>query len=215
MTRLMVAAALALPLLGACVEVTEPRLGGDYLGSVQSPNSAEGVALLNLTRAGVQSLSAPGRVLVGRAIGADSVRVLVINDPSKFIGGPISFIARMAEGQRPPGGEVLQAAGPANRHRLTVSDYRVHFTRAQVPQAGLSALRAPAGGPALAVDENAISFQRAAGVFLGDAQQALTAEERQWLDQAGNGNGGYDVGDLRAFLFRHPARVPTTSSWTP
>lgn len=207
------AALLALPLLAACIETTEPQLGGDYLGTLQSSNSVEGAALFDLTRAGVQRLSAPGRVLVARALGADSVRVLIINDATKTFGGPVSLVATMADGQRPPTGRVVQAVTPANRLRTAIGEYRLHFTRAPV-SAGLRAARMPAGEPAQALDEAAITFERAASVFFGDAQQ-LTAEERQELDLRGNGNFMYDLGDLRAFLGRNPSRIPTSSSWTP
>ena len=38
--------------------------------------------------------------------------------------------------------------------------------------------------------------------FLGTTATPLTAEEREYLDLYGNGNGQYDVGDLRAYLKR-------------
>jgi M6 family metalloprotease-like protein len=38
--------------------------------------------------------------------------------------------------------------------------------------------------------------------FLDTSSQPLTSEEREYLDSQGNGNGVYDVGDLRAFLQR-------------
>lgn len=210
------AAALALPLLAAaCIDATEPTLGGDYLGSVQSNNSVEGAALLDVTRAGVQRLSAPGRVLVAHALGADSVRVLIINDATRTFGGPVSFVATMASGERPPTGRVVQAAAPNNRVRVSIGDYRLHFTRAQAAPTPRSAVLAPAGGPSRAVNEAEITFERAAGVFFGDAQQELTAEERQHMDQQGNGDARYDIGDLRAFLGRNPSRIPDSSSWAP
>lgn len=208
------AALLALPLLAACVETTEPQLGGDYLGSLQSSNSVEGAALFDLTRAGVQRLSAPGRVLVARPLGADSVRVLIINDATRTFGGPVSFVATMAQGLVPPTGTVLQAAAPNNRRRLATGDYRLHFTRAPAASAP-GVPPAVSGGPSRQVAEETITFDRAAGVFFGDAQQVLTAEERQHMDQQGNGDGVYDLGDLRAWLGRNPSRIPTASSWTP
>jgi hypothetical protein len=38
--------------------------------------------------------------------------------------------------------------------------------------------------------------------FLATGAVPLTADERQYLDRFGNGNGQYDVGDLRAYLKR-------------
>jgi hypothetical protein len=141
--------------------------------------------------------------------------VLIINDATRTFGGPVSFVATMASGQAPPTGRVVQAAAPNNRLRVATGDYRVRFTRAPGAQSGGSALLAPTGGPSRAVEEATITFDRAAGLFFGDAQQVLTAEERQVLDQRGNGDGVYDVGDLRAWLGRNPSRIPTSSSWSP
>ncbi len=38
--------------------------------------------------------------------------------------------------------------------------------------------------------------------FLDTGASALTTEEQEYLDRYGNGNGQYDVGDLRAYLKR-------------
>jgi immune inhibitor A len=38
--------------------------------------------------------------------------------------------------------------------------------------------------------------------FLGTGAPPLTSQEREYLDERGNGNGQYDVGDLRAYMRR-------------
>jgi hypothetical protein len=38
--------------------------------------------------------------------------------------------------------------------------------------------------------------------FLNTTFTPLTGEEKAYLDSKGNGNGQYDVGDLRAYLHR-------------
>jgi hypothetical protein len=38
--------------------------------------------------------------------------------------------------------------------------------------------------------------------LLGSSATPLTAQEREYLDSHGNGNGQYDVGDLRAYMKR-------------
>ncbi|MBB4635409.1 hypothetical protein [Longimicrobium terrae] len=198
----------------ACVDVTEPVLGGDYMGSLQSSNAQEGAAVFNLARPGLQSLSAPGRILIGRARGADSVRVLMINDPRVLVGGPISFVARMESGQAPPASQVLAVVAPDNDHRLFMIDYRIHFTRAEPSAIRVSEARVRSAENANAVTESAITFARAASEFLGEGP-GLSAEEREVLDGRGNSDGGYDLGDLRYFLARNPSQIPTSSSWSP
>ena len=53
------------------------------------------------------------------------------------------------------------------------------------------------------VTEPVLAASLLAGPFLlvGDA---LTLEQRVYLDREGNGNGQYDLGDLRAWVLRHP-----------
>ncbi len=41
--------------------------------------------------------------------------------------------------------------------------------------------------------------------FVDGAAELLTAEEEAYLDTVGNGNGRYDVGDLRRYLRSHPS----------
>ena len=43
---------------------------------------------------------------------------------------------------------------------------------------------------------------------------SLTASQERYLDRAGNGNGSYDLGDLRAYLLAHPD-VPDASPAAP
>jgi immune inhibitor A len=48
----------------------------------------------------------------------------------------------------------------------------------------------------------ALSIDRLLERFLGTAASPLTTDEEEYLDARGNGNGHYDVGDLRAYLQR-------------
>lgn len=54
------------------------------------------------------------------------------------------------------------------------------------------------------IGEPVFPVARLAQAFLGSGGDGLTREERTLLDHGGNGNGRYDVGDLRAYLRRHP-----------
>ncbi|HEU0052468.1 MAG TPA: hypothetical protein VFQ39_04790, partial [Longimicrobium sp.] len=56
-----------------------------------------------------------------------------------------------------------------------------------------------------------VTVDAAAAHLLGRAQ--LTAEQVGWLDQQGNANGRYDVGDFRAWL--RSARPPVSAEMRP
>ena len=71
----------------------------------------------------------------------------------------------------------------------------------------------------LEVGRPAVSVAELTGPFLGD-EEALSAEQKEFLDVLGNGTGSYDVGDLRSYLRDHPdlldaagtsAGLPTSS----
>jgi hypothetical protein len=59
------------------------------------------------------------------------------------------------------------------------------------------------GGRAhIRLSNHEISRASLAQTFLGTTGAGLTPEEIEYLDSHGNGNGQYDVGDLRAYLKR-------------
>jgi len=69
------------------------------------------------------------------------------------------------------------------------------------------------------VGRPAVGAAELTGPFLGD-EEALTSEQKEFLDVLGNGTGSYDVGDLRSYLRDHPdlldaagapARLPARS----
>ena len=62
---------------------------------------------------------------------------------------------------------------------------------------------------ALTVTEPTFTIPTLVAPFLGDGT-APTALEARFLDRAGNGNGRYDVGDLRAWLLANP-ELPMTA----
>ena len=57
----------------------------------------------------------------------------------------------------------------------------------------------------LAAQEWLVGEDRLLQPFLRSSAQPLTSVESAYLDQAGNGNGRYDVGDLRAWLRNRPS----------
>lgn len=202
-------AAAALALLGcaACVEIAAPTLGGDYRAVLDTPFSTEGAALVELHGDAIRAVSAPDRVLAAAATSDTSVRVLVMNNPRSFNGAPISFIVTVDAGQRAPSAGVHSVASPVNGLRDFPGAYGMNFTRAS---AAPSAQRAP--GDAAAQEEPPYTFAELAAPFLGGAP--LAPEVQAELDDAGNVNGVYDIGDLRAYLFAEPEAIPAPSSWT-
>lgn len=209
LSRLLRAApALLLAAAAGCRAGTEPELGGDYVGSLDSPFSVEGAALIEITHPDIRSISAPGRILVARGVTERTVRVLVVNPPRNQSGGPISFRVRMGGDAGPPRAEVLAVAGPLNQDRAFIGAFNVRFTRYVDDGYALPPL-APSAGPAAQVGP----FSRiVAPFFPGGA--ALYPEEQQHVDIRGNRNLVYDIGDVRGYLWYHPQLIPTSSEWS-
>lgn len=201
----------ALLLAGAgCVEVTEPRLGGEYLGQLDSPFSIEGAAIIELTSADIREIRAPGRIMVARGTSERTVRVLLINPPGNQNGGPIAFRVRMASGAVPPRATVIAASSPINMPRV-VGGYFVRFNQAQPEPSGSAAL---APGTQANPPQAPVSFARAVAPFFPGGLP-LTPPEVMRLDgAAGNGNRVYDLGDLRGYLAQFPREIPPETVWS-
>jgi hypothetical protein len=209
--RLARAALLPALLAAACTpdRGTQPSIGGEYLGELDSPFSAEGAALIELTSPDVREISAPGRILVARGATERTTRILVVNPPNLLTGGPITFRVRMAEGAVPPVARVLQVSGPVNQVRDFVNGYQVNFRRVE------------SGGGATYTPPRQTNppsppfpFARAVAPFFPDGAP-LTPPEVTLVDGgAGNGNRVYDLGDLRGYLAQYPAEIPPQTSWT-
>jgi hypothetical protein len=200
--------ALLLAAAAACQAGTEPVTGGEYVGSLDSPFSVEGTALIEITHPDIRSISAPGRILVARGVTERTVRVLLVNPPRNQSGGPISFIVRMAGDATPPRAEVLAVAGPLNQDRAFPGAFSVRFSR-HVDDGYVLPPIPPSSGPAPQVGP----FSRiVAPFFPGGA--ALYPEEQQHVDIRGNRNLVYDIGDVRGYLWFHPQMIPASSEWT-
>lgn len=201
------AACAALLLLGGCNESTAPIPGGEYRGVLESPFSAEGAALIELTHVDLRSVSAPGRILVARGVSERTVRVLILDPPRNQHGGPITFVVRMAEGAAPPAAEVLAVAAPDNRARDFTGGYAVRFTRRSADAALPAELGPGAGEP------GPVPLARlVAPLFPGG--RPLHPEEQARVDVLGNGNGVFDLGDVRGYLFWYPSQIPVPAPWT-
>lgn len=209
--RMARAALLPILLLAACTpdRGTQPSIGGDYLGELDSPFSSEGAAVIELTSADLREVSAPGRILVARGVTERTTRIIVINPPHLLTGGPITFRVRMAEGALPPIPTVVQVSGPINQVRDFVGSYQVHFRRVEQGAGPGYVPPRPSNPP-----PPPISFARASAPFFPGGTP-LTAPEVTAVDgAAGNGNRAYDLGDFRGYLGHYPAEIPTQTAWT-
>jgi hypothetical protein len=206
--RFIPRAARLLPalLLAACHAGTEPDVGGEYLASLDSPFSTEGAALVELTSQDLRAISAPGRVLLVRGVTERTVRVLVMNPPRTFAGGPISFVVRVAEGAVPPVAQVVAVSSPDNSPREFVGGYAVRFNRHQAT--GAAPVVPPVAGPTGRVP----LVQLVAPFFPGG--RALDPEDARHVDQFGNGNGIFDFGDVRGYLNYYPGEIPPPLVWS-
>lgn len=208
-SRLLRAAwpALLLAATAACEAGTEPVMGGEYVGSLDSPFSVEGAALLEITHPDIRSISAPGRILVVRGVTERTMRVLILNPPRNQSGGPIAFVVRMAGDAGPPRAEVLAVAGPLNQDRAFPGAFAVRFTRRVSDDYVLPPIAPSVGTPAQ------VSWVRVVAPFFPGGA-ALQPEEQLLVDLRGNRNTVYDIGDVRGYLWHHPQLIPTSSEWT-
>lgn len=202
---LRIAAALALLAAAACAEGTEPQLGGEYLGQLDSPFSVEGAAVIELHSPDLRAVSSPGRILVARGMTESTLRILVINPPQNQTGGPISFRVRMAEGAVPPAATVIAVSGGRNERRDFVGGYAVRFTR--LPEGAAGAPPVPRTGVV-----GPIPFDRLVAPFFPGGLP-LHPEDAQLADATGNSNQLYDLGDARGYLRQYPGTIPQESSW--
>lgn len=209
--RLARAALLPAVLAAACTpdRGTQPTIGGEYLGQLDSPFSSEGAAVIELTSADVREIRAPGRILVARGVTERTTRFIVINPPHLLAGGPITFRVRMAEGAVPPIATVLQVSGPINQPRDFVNGYQVIFSRVD-PEASSGYAPPRVTNP----PSPPVSFARAVAPFFPGGTP-LTPPEVTVVDgAAGNGNRVYDLGDLRGYLAQYPAQIPPPAAWS-
>ncbi|MBW3572388.1 MAG: hypothetical protein KY467_14900 [Gemmatimonadetes bacterium] len=205
--RRLAVAALA-PCAAACDTGTEPVLGGEYLGMLDSPFAAEGAALIEITHPDIREVSAPGRILVAQGTTERTVRLMLLNPPRNQNGGPIAFVVRMAPGARPPEAEVLAVAAPNNLARGFVGAYAVRFTRLGPDEGRSPPLPAPPAGP-----PPPVSWARLVAPFFPGGKR-LEPEEEIRVDRAGNGNQVLDLGDVRGYTHAYPGVTPPQTTWS-
>ncbi|HEX6370757.1 MAG TPA: hypothetical protein VF006_17705 [Longimicrobium sp.] len=197
----------------ACVDVTEPQLGGEYVGSLDSPFSVEGAAIVEITSADLREIRSPGRIMVARGTSERTVRILLMNPPRNLNGGPITFRVRMAGGAVPPTAVVIAASGPTNNPRDFVGGYAVRWSQT-APAASASASAGPDPLDQVAPPVAPVSFLRAVAPFFPGGLPLAPPEVTRLDGAAGNMNRVYDLGDLRGYLAQFPGEIPPETVWS-
>jgi hypothetical protein len=190
-------AALLLFSAAACEELTVPQLGGAYF-------NVEGAVLFELPLEGLQSITAPNRVLIAQPVDS-MLRVLIINRGDRTFGAPLSFVMQLDDGVAPRGGNVLAVSAPNDEIRDFVGGYVLRFSRDRTGDI-VSDVIPPATSP-----PGPYTVAQLIPHFFGvPASAAVIAD----LDWHGNFSGAYDIGDLRRYLLTYPSQMPTTDTWT-
>jgi hypothetical protein len=97
--------------------------GGEFIAALESPNGAEGAALLELTGEGIESVTAASLSLFQLPI-TGGRRVMLVREPA----GRIEFRVRVAPGSEPPAARVLQVVDGNDEPRASADGYAVTYT---------------------------------------------------------------------------------------
>lgn len=122
-SRLLLASLLAS--LAACSDGSGKWGPGTLTATLESPNGAEGAAVLLLVGDGVRAIRALGGVETYAGASTEGTRLVVIDRA----GGTLSFEVTIEDLGRPPLAVVEQVAGPDDELRADLSGYRVELRR--------------------------------------------------------------------------------------
>lgn len=103
-------------------------------------------------------------------------------------------------GNRGEAGDAFAAVAPGSLTNLTQPSSGLNS--GQASPVNIYRIAIEGGGARLLLSTAPISEARLVDHWFGNATPPLRGEEKAFLDAAGNQSGGYDVGDLRAFLLR-------------
>jgi M6 family metalloprotease-like protein len=103
-------------------------------------------------------------------------------------------------GNRGEAGDAWGVAGPGLMTNDTYPSTRLTF--GALSPVTIHEISIEGGVAHITISSIAVSTERLVQGLLHPAASLLTAEEREYFDRQGNGNGQYDVGDLRAYLRR-------------
>ena len=124
--------------------------------------------------------------------GAARLQVNIVADKANDVAGVPDGVEVMALGD-----QVILRGAPTRtgsfQMAFKLGDARGNTLDVQVP---------------VSVEDFFVEQARLLQTFLGSDSQPLFGEERSYLDAAGNANGAFDVGDVRAWLRRSGAAGP-------
>ena len=106
-------------------------------------------------------------------------------------------------GNRGEAGDVFAATRPVRFTNATFPSTRLNSGAAS--NVSFYRIAVEDGIARLTISTTTIALDRLVQSFVDGAAELLTAEEETYLDTVGNGNGRYDVGDLRRYLRSHPS----------
>lgn len=111
--------------LAACTDLGPMRGAGTLTATLRSPNGSEGAAVLLLEGGGVLGVTAVGDTEAFALTSGEKTRVVLINQA----GGLLAFSVAVSEVSQPLVAFVGEVAGPDDRLRSDLSEYRVEFRR--------------------------------------------------------------------------------------
>lgn len=126
MARWRIGAVLAMAVAAGCADQGPVSGPGKLIGTLVSPNGAEGAAHVVLLGDGVEAVSALGEAELHNYRSAGDETHLVLIHPT---GGALAFQVVVADTTRPPTALVQQVAGPDDELRANLDSYRVELIR--------------------------------------------------------------------------------------
>ncbi len=106
-------------------------------------------------------------------------------------------------GDRGAPGDAYGALGTGRLTSLTEPSTHLNAGLGDESGVNIYEVRLEAGDARLLISTGPISLPRLLGPLLNDGANPLSEAEQDFLDQLNNGNGRYDVGDLRAYIQRY------------
>ena len=156
-------------------------------------DAAAGTATVRVTTSPELQIAALGSAPTWNVLGEGEQRWRVT-------GGTLPYAAAVTGAL--PTGVVAEFVGDTLRLRGTPGRAGTFTLAGSVLDAAGRRIALPSA--TLVIAEPVLAVSRLAGTLLQAGAEPLSAAEAAFLDRSGNDNGRYDVGDLRAYLRRHP-----------
>lgn len=106
-------------------------------------------------------------------------------------------------GNRGEAGDVFAVTGTARLTNTTIPSTRLNSGAPS--DVTLYRIEVEGGVARIRLSTRTVRLDRLLDRFIVNGAGELSSDEREYLDAVGNGNGRYDVGDLRVYLRDHPS----------